>query len=396
MTSSTPNEPADDVSLSWGLADGDAPSAAPPTPLQPLEAPDVLMGRVVGGIHDSLPSAWSYFTVEIGIAGDEHRTRGAAEMPDGRLLPLSLTEDQLLALATHRQLTVEPVPWMWLRITQNRGMHPEVTGFDGFVGAPPEHLLFPPAAYRADISMSDDVAKPLWLLAHVNGSSERQLRSATVAASATPADCVHPRDELPPLTLLWPRFAALSAIFAAVNAFDGPRMSAATGVFRGERGGCSLSRLPGGRAVFSGGADHSALMTAAYLGEIESPDLYRGAPAWVNNLVLDERAAAGMLTFCYWGTGTRWSRAELAGPEGWTAVDDLVPAVPGVWTSRSTATLIAETLRQAGIEVNDSDAVDYVAQVTGGNPRPDLLLALPASRASVAEGLAVLDVAQSW
>lgn len=395
MTSSPTPESADDVSLDWGFRDMGGDAEPPAARAGVDRSPEMLLGEVVGGMHDTLPPAWSFYIAEIAIAANEHRTRAAVEMPDGRLLPLTVDPAVLRAAAAHRELTAGDAPWMWLRITENRGQQPQIAAFDGFVGAPPDHLLFPPASYLTDVSMSAGVATPLWLLAHVHATGA-QLRAASVAAEAPPAECVHPADELPPLPLLWPRFAALSAIFAAVDAFDGPRMTSSVGIFRGELGGCTLTRLPRGRAVLSGGSDHSALMTAAYLGHLEPPDFYRGAPAWVSNIVLDERAAAGMLTFCYWWSEGRWSRAHLTGPPEWTPIAELTPAVPGVWTSTTTAELVRSTLAQAGIEVSAQAATDYVGQVGSGDIRPELLASLPHPPASSAEGFTVLDLAQSW
>ncbi|MGC4936037.1 hypothetical protein ACLQ3C_20410 [Gordonia sp. DT30] len=395
MTSSSTPDPADDVSLSWGFTDTASAPASSGGDTTTNQSPEVLLGEVVGGIHDTLPPAWSFYLTEIAIAADEHRTRAAVETPDGRLLPLTVGPGVLRAAAAHRELTAGESPWMWLRITEHRGGEPQIAAFDGFVGAPPQHLLFPPASYRADVSMSTAATTPLWLLAHVHDAG-RQLRSASTAAAASPAECVYPTDELPPLPILWPRFAALSAIFAAVDAVDGPRMTSAVGIFRGELGGCTLTRLPCGRAVLSGGADHSTLLTAAYQGQLEHPDLYRGAPAWVSNIVLDERAAAGMLTFCYWWSDGRWSRADLVGPPEWTPVTELASAVPGVWTSVTTAELVRATLGRVGIEVSTDAAWNYVAQVDAGNIRPDLLATLPHPPAAPAEGLAVLDLTQPW
>ncbi|MDL9937740.1 hypothetical protein QSJ18_13385 [Gordonia sp. ABSL1-1] len=412
---STPHapDPADDVSLSWAVSDqlagvpdskpntGGTPAqsgaaASPPGAADADVTDAMLISELVDQIHDVLPGSWSSYLVEIAIADAEHRIRAAAQTPDGRLIPIDLAVTAIQMAATHRLLTGDPVPWMWLRITQDRGGQPQITTFDGFVGAPPEHLLFPAASYLSDASMAPQTPKPLWLLAHI-GNRGGQLRSATAAAAAQATPAAGAADaELPPLDLLWSRFAALAAVFAAVDAYHGPRMNAGTGIFRGDLGGCTLSRLPGGRAVLSGGADHSPLMTAAYNSTTAHPDLYRGAPAWVSNIVLDDRVHAGMLSFCYWWSDGHWSRADIAGPDGWSAIDEISPAVPGVWTTEITAELVRTALAAARVVVNVDECIDYVRQVDAGNTRPDLLTRTDQPLPSPAEGLTILDLGQPW
>lgn len=395
-------DPVDDVSLSWGMSgSADRPAAAapqttaPPAPPRSTQAPGVLIRGLVDELHDTLPASWSSYLVQIAVAGAEYRTHAVAELPDGRLLPIEVSRHVLELAATHRHLTVGSAPWMWLQLTGQRGAEPQIVSYDGFVGAPPAHLLFPAETYRDDISTAEDLTQPLWLLAHLNNRGA-QLRPATVAALASPAGTVDAGTELPPLELLWPRFAALAAIFAGLDADDGPRMNSAFGVFRGEAGGCTLTRLPGGRAVLSGGADHSALMTGAYRGQLPWPDFYRGAPSWVSNIVLDERALGGMLSFCYWFDGGRWSRAAVEGMPGWSMIDEITPGVPGVWTTASTASLVQATIGTVDDAVTEDQCDHYVRQVSDGIIRPDMLLADHGPRFTAAEALTVLDLAQSW
>lgn len=394
-----PADPVDDVALEWGRSDVTGPEQHVSTGATPRSetapTPALLLRGLLDEIRDSLPRSWSSYLVEIAVAGAEHLSRSIVEVPGRGLAPLPLNAHVPELAAAHRALTAEPAPWMWLRINETRGGEPVIHTFDGFVGSPPAYLMFSADTYRTDVSTTSSAPQPLWLLAHLHNRGE-QLRSATVAAATPPAQTIGASTELPPLDLLWPRFAALAAVFAGLDAPDGPRMNNAFGVFRGTDGGCSLARLPGGRAVLSGGADHSTLLTAAYLGELPWPDLYRGAPHWVTNLVLDERATVGMISFCYWWSDGHWSRAILSGTEGWSALDEITPAVPGVWTSATTVELVQSTLAQGGITVSTSECAAYVHQVCDGIMRPDLLLALDGSHFQAAEGLVTLDLAQEW
>jgi hypothetical protein len=60
--------------------------------------------------------------------------------------------------------------------------------------------------------------------------------------------------------------------------------------------------------VLSGGKWNSELLDAAYNGGAPLPDLYTGAPAWVNDSVLNTRNRNGLLTFCFWWENGQWHR----------------------------------------------------------------------------------------
>jgi hypothetical protein len=96
--------------------------------------------------------------------------------------------------------------------------------------------------------------------------------------------------------------------------------------------------LPGDRAVLSGGKWNSELLDAAYNGGQPLPDLYTGAPVWVNDAVLNSRVRNGLLTFCFWCEDGQWHRGatdtagELDGP------------IPAIWTVDETIqTMVSQT-----------------------------------------------------
>ncbi|MEU3558647.1 hypothetical protein [Kitasatospora sp. NPDC006786] len=211
----------------------------------------------------------------------------------------------------------------------------------------PDDHLFAPEDYRVDLEAFDWSAEklPTWLSAFV-GHGGRQLRSPRKAA--LPADSHGarsargvPPDEMPGLTETWARWAVLSAAFVAAGSEWGPRMRPSHAWFESStRGGSTLWMLAGGRAVLSGGVWDAPGLADAYRGDAPHPELFAGAPEWVADPLLDERAESGLLSFCYWWESGRWLRGESP------VMEELATAVPGVWTGGTVAGIVSKLARR--------------------------------------------------
>lgn len=367
--------------------------------------PLVLVEEIVRILAENAPPDSSALHAVFSIAGGEEIVDVVADTPDGvAWLPVEIGAVE--RARAHRELTVdERGPWLRLLLDVDRSGRLQL-GFDyGDVAIPSEHLLSG-EAYLADLEQYPHADVALWLMAYIVDEGQ-QLRTAAQAAAdaaylATVATV--PRqadDEVPPLPALWSRLAALAAVCRGSDAPDGARADGAYCVYRSDSGASTLARLPDGRAVLSGGADDSVLLTAAYQGVIEFPQLYRGAPRWIHNLYLDERARAGLLSFCYWWEGHHWYRAEIIEqPQLWSAVDEIVLAVPNVWTDNSTADLIVDVLAAAGLADRDeiaSAAQEFVhaaeARVASLSNLDRLLPHRTRVEFDIAEALAQLDSA---
>jgi hypothetical protein len=104
------------------------------------------------------------------------------------------------------------------------------------------------------------------------------------------------------------------------------------------RSGSTLYLLPGERAVLSGGKWNSPLLEAAYNGGQPLPDLYTGAPAWVNGTVLNTRYRNGLLSFCFWWADGHWYRGTT------DTADELDEPLPLVWAAdRTVQAMISQT-----------------------------------------------------
>ncbi|MET8422571.1 hypothetical protein [Nocardia sp. NPDC004860] len=254
---------------------------------------------------------------------------------------------ELLREHRHRSASVGDGPW-WRFLVSVTNTGEATVDYDyGSEPFPDEHL-FPPAAYQADLQAYPRKTVPVWLAAYV-GHQGRQVRTPKMAVAQAQADvaagvtATPTALALPPFPLMWARWAVVSAAFVAANSQWGPRITAAVGWFEGsKRSGATLHRLPGGRAVLSGGVWNSAELNAVYNHGAAMPLLYRGAPDWVADPVLSPRAGNGLLSFCYWWDGNAWYQGESPDP---TAIG---AALPGIWTSRITAEMIAQALDTDG------------------------------------------------
>ena len=139
------------------------------------------------------------------------------------------------------------------------------------------------------------------------------------------------RDDIEPLPDTWTRWAVLAAAYAGARSPWGPRITPGLAWYESDaRSGSTLFVLPGNRAVLSGGLWNSGLLVAAYQQRQPLPDLYAGAPAWVNDSTLNTRNQNGLLTFCYWWSDNTWWRGAT------NTFDELDDPIPEIWTPQET------------------------------------------------------------
>lgn len=332
--------------------------------------PRALVEQVVQSIAQLAPPGWESIHAAFSIAGGAEIANVVISTPGGPVR-MPITSDMIEPIRTHRRVSVgERGPWLCLRFDCDHTGALQVAFDYGDTEIAPE-LLLPSEAYSRDFQEFRRPDAPVWLLAHM-GNEGQQLRTAAQARAATTVvgEARVSDDEIPAFAGLWARFAVLSAVCRATDAPVGPRADPAFQVYLGDNGGCTLARLPGNRAVLSGGRNDSPLLSAAYKGAIAWPDLYRDAPAWLYNLYLDPRAGRGLLSFCYWWDGQHWYRAELTearpldrGEHPWKPADEIARGVPGVWTAETTATLVKNVLARIGVQPSDKNhyaAIDLV------------------------------------
>ncbi len=281
------------------------------------------------------------------------------------------TTDALELVQLQRESTVPTPagPWWRMRLVlTNAG---EIrTDYDYGDEPFPDHQLFPPEAYQADLREYPRRRLPMWLAAYV-GHAGRQQRSPRIAAEQARADRARgvvgqPATDLPELPALWARWAVLAATFVAAEAQQGPRVLPSLGWFESaDRSGSTLYLLPGNRAILSGGVWNAPELDAAYNDGAPLPELYAGAPDWVVDAVLNPRAGSGMLSFCSWWDNGRWYRGESP------SASNLTTAIPGVWSAQVTAEIIEGVL--AGV----------TGEAVSGPPRSAVATLVSAAEAGV-------------
>ncbi|MCX4093048.1 hypothetical protein [Nocardia sp. alder85J] len=233
-------------------------------------------------------------------------------------------------------------PWWRMLLQLNRSGQLEVDHDYGDEPFPDDQLLTP-EAYLLDLRAFPRPRLPIWLAAHI-GHAGRQQRTPAAAAAADRASgaSAETAPDLPPLGDMWARWSVIAAVFAAIRSPMGPRMLPSLGYFEGAgRSGSTLCLLPGGRAVLSGGIWNDPALDDAYNGSGNMPHYFAGAPDWVANQVLNPRAAAGLLSFCYWWDRHHWRCGDSP------AATQLGEAVPGVWTADTTVDLICGLIAPA-------------------------------------------------
>nr|WP_246461011.1 hypothetical protein [Nocardia transvalensis] len=250
------------------------------------------------------------------------------------------------AVRRHRRITAESAsgPW-WRLLVRIDADGVEIVADRGAEPFPGEQL-FAPEAYLADLEQYPRGRLPVWLAAYLR-QGERRSRTPRMAAEQVRADqragvrAVVVEGELPDLAVLWARWAVLSAAFVAVGSRRGPRVGPSVGLFESAgHSGSTVTVLPRGRAVLSGGVWDAPALDAAYNAGAAMPEFFAGAPDWVVDPVLNPRVATGLLSFCYWWEAGQWYRG--ASPP----VPECAPALPAVWTVGGVAEVVGGLLEE--------------------------------------------------
>lgn len=258
---------------------------------------------------------------------------------------MAAPESVLAVVREHRTVAARAAsgPWWRMLLVHTASGEPKVDYDYGETPFPPGQL-FEPDEYRADLAAYPRARVPVWLAAYI-GHGDRQRRTPRQAAAQARADRAGrvwarlAENEFPPFPAMWARWATIAAAFVAAGSERGPRMAPWTGMFEGStRGGSTLYVLPSGRAVLSGGVWNAPALDAVYNGGASMPNFYAGAPDWVTDDVLNPRAVAGLLSFCYWWEAGHWYRGQSP------PADECATAVPGMWTPDTTAGIIAGLL----------------------------------------------------
>lgn len=208
----------------------------------------------------------------------------------------------------------------------------------------PDDQLMAPDNYRDDLDAYPRHRVPVWLAGYIAGPVQGREPGRAGAAVAVDGDAnrpATPTEDVPVLADLWARWAVLSATYVGVNSEWGPRIFPGYAWYENDhRSGSTLYLLAGECAVLSGGKWNSPLLDAAYNGGQRLPDLYTGAPAWVNTTVLNTRCRNGLLSFCFWSTEGQWYRGVT------NTADELDEPLPPVWSADQTVqTMISQTGR---------------------------------------------------
>ncbi|WP_433761697.1 hypothetical protein [Nocardia sp. CA-135398] len=300
--------------------------------------------QIAADIIAAGPSGWHSMSAVFALTVAEESVEVVFTEGD-RSTRLDPSASVLASVRRLRELSarLEWGPWWRLLMWSSDGGATEV-GYDYGDEPFPDDQLFAPQAYIADLAEYPRDRLPVWLAAYL-GHGDRQTRSPRSAVAAVRADHaagVRPvplENQLPDLPVMWARWAVVSAAFVAVGSQLGPRILPSVGWFESSRrAGSTLYVLPGGRAVLSGGIWNPPELDAVYNGAAPMPNFYAGAPDWVADSVLNPRAAAGLLSFCYWWEQGQWWRGESA------SVEQCASAVPGVWTADTVVDIVTGLL----------------------------------------------------
>ncbi|MGV9712483.1 hypothetical protein ACWDTI_17675 [Gordonia sp. NPDC003424] len=366
-----PTDASPDVPFSLGGAFG---STA--TPGASTVAATPLTGDVVPRLVEALladaPPEWVGMAATFSLTVERAGAIVVFATPNGNLQRTASPEAFALARAQRDRDAAGGRLWWRLTVGTQPGGRPMVDvdfGDDPFAG----EFLFTPEDYRADFVAYPGRRIPVWLAAYAF-HADRQHRAPQMAVSG--GSRVAADDQWPELDVLWARWSAMAAVVAATSAGSGPSIAPGIGIFESpSHSGSTLVRLPGGRAVLSGGVFDAPELRAAYLGGAQLPELYAGAPLWVGDSTLNVRLESGMLSFCWWYADGHWYRAQSPDAASCAA------AVPAVWHTDETARAIAGLLsdRPTGDLVHIAEA--FVGAVeTGTLTRTLVETLLPAVR----------------
>ncbi|CDP87930.1 MULTISPECIES: hypothetical protein [Mycolicibacterium] len=286
------------------------------------------------------PTGWEEFTAEFAFTVSSQIAQ--LQFYSGDRSGLVPVPQSIADLVQHqREVSARMSAGPWWRLLLNVTNAGEMAVSYDYGDEPfPEDQLVAPEAYRNDLETYPRRQLPVWLAGYVAGP-DAQGRDARQAAQAATADSIAgrtatPSEDVPPLHDLLARWAALSAAYAGAGSGWGPRIYPGYCWYESDRrSGSTLFLLPGDRAVLSGGKWNSELLEAAYNGGGQLPDLYTGAPAWVNDAVLNTRNRNGLLSFCFWWVDGQWYRG------GTDTSGELDVPIPAIWTPEETVSAMA-------------------------------------------------------
>ncbi|GAC69328.1 hypothetical protein GS4_23_01250 [Gordonia soli NBRC 108243] len=370
------------------------PAPAPAVPDQ-SERLSALNAQIAQLLAQRAPAGWRHLGAVIALTPTHRASRLAFDV-DGQAVRVPVPDEVWPLLAEQRDIAATVPAGPWLRLLVDLTPQGQLSVSYDYGDEPyGEEFLFPAEAYRADLQRYGDRRLPLWLAAHTFQEG-RQLRTPQVAAERARIDSargVSPTsgdDDFPPLHDVWTRWAAISSVFVALQSPSGPRILPATGWFEGnQRSGATLVRLPGDRAILSGGVWDARELADAYLSGGSLPDLYRGAPAWVTNVTLNNRIEGGLLTFCYWYSDGHWFKGDSP------PSDECADAVPAFWAADVTADVIARVLADNPSETLTVTANAFVSACESGTVTRTLVESLfaPADRFDIDWALNQLSMA---
>lgn len=264
------------------------------------------------------------------------------------LVPVPVSIAQLVRQHREVAAAMPAGPWWRLLLSGSNGGQTSADYDYGDEPFPDDQLLAS-EHYRNDIDAYPRDRLPVWLAGYIAGPAAQgrdPQRAAATAAADTGAERIATAvQNLPALPDLWSRWAVLSAAYVGIRSDWGPRIFPGYAWFESDRrSGSTLYVLSGDRAVLSGGKWNSALLEAAYNGGQPLPNLYTGAPTWVNDSVLNGRIRNGLLSFCSWSTNGHWYRGST------DTVDELDEPLPPVWSADAT---VQAMISQTGADTED-------------------------------------------
>ncbi len=322
-----------------------------------------IMEPVVQELVDLGPEEWSWCRAEFAFTVVAEMADVSFETSDGWQLRLAdVPEDVMALVRAQREASSEMAAGPWWRLIVDVSSDGEyLVGYDYGADPFPDDQLQAAQNYRDDIDAYPRPSLPVWLAGHLAGPTAQGRDPRTAVAEAW-ADAAAGRvathaDDIAPVKDIWARWAVLAAMHMGVGSEEGPRIAPGLAWYESDaRSGATLVFLPGNRAALSGGWWESPLLAAAYLDGEPLPDLYAGAPAWVNDAVLNIRCQHGLLSFCYWWADGRWERGAT------DTVGELDVATPPVWSAEATMAAMIEIAGLAG----ESALRDLLAAATDG------------------------------
>jgi hypothetical protein len=294
------------------------------------------------------PDEWEWLRAEFAFTVSAEIADVTFETTDGWQVQLAdVPEDIMTLVREQRDVSAEMAAGPWWRLLLEVSSEGEMVVTHDYGDDPfPQAQLQPVQNYIDDIAAYPRPSLPIWLAAYLAGP-EAQGRDVPTAEAAASADLTTGRvatrvDDVAPLGDIWARWAVLAALHMGTGSEDGPRIAPGLGWYESEtRSGATLVLLKGDRAVLSGGWWDSPLLASAYLDDEPLPDLFAGAPVWVNDAVLNIRCHHGLMSFCYWWADGRWWRGAT------DTVDELDMALPAVWAAEDTLEEMTDIVESA-------------------------------------------------